>query len=252
MAPDLRIRNVDTLTHERLVARARASGRSVEAEMRVLLADALGNSSAVAPADWERHGFEQVEEIVPGRVYDAWALGEHYRISISRAVLNGSMPWSSEIDKVESIGSERVWTSPTGIPARHFGATAEVALRDAMRWLAEWGGFNKLGRARRDAAEAAEMDPGLRAIADAIDELFGSHAQETWRDRTRARWSTEKLDFFISRSGGDVALMTYVAGSTLLAFTPAHFLMVTDAARKVVDEMHRQLDSMGESAHGGG
>lgn len=246
MAPDVKIRNLDQPTYDLLKSRADAEGLSMESLLREIVAGAVG-SGGVSSEDWKSSGFDEVDEVLPGRLYDVWALGDHYRIYIGRGILGGSsVKWHSEFDKEVVINGERVWTTPTGVPSRHFGDTPDEALRDAMRWLAEWGRFNQMGRAQRDAEAAERMEPALQQIADAVDELFGSHASETWRDETRASWSTADLDFFISRTGDKIALMTYEAGTSRLAFAPQHFLFVTDAARKIVDTMYLHMAGEGE------
>ncbi len=247
MSPDLRIRGVGDQTHARLVARATANGRSIEGELRVLLSDALDDGSGIGPADWKNAGFDQVDEVVPGRIYDAWALQEHYRIYISRAVLTGStIRWNSEIDKEVLVGDEHVWTSPSGIPARLNGNTAEEALADAMRWLGEWDGFDKMGRERRDAEAAERMEPGLRQVADSVNELLGTKVKSSWRDERRARWSTDELDFYIARSDDEIVLMTYNAGAAKHAFAPKRFLFVTDVARRIVETIYLHMAGEGD------
>lgn len=186
------------------------------------LARPLREEPGVDGDTWKRAGFEQVDEIVPGRVFEAWGDGRRFRISISRAIARGStIRWNSSIDEAIGIPDPtstrgealRVWTSPVGIPARLRGDTPTEALLDAMRWLAEWGGFDSIGRERRDAAEALEMEPQLRAVADMVDEAIADLAISAWRDRHRVRWSTDEYDVYISRDGPkQFVMMTYFKG----------------------------------------
>lgn len=253
MAPEVKIRNLDVETLERLKARAALEARSVESLLRSIVTDAVGDP--VTADEWATAGFEEVDEIVPGRLYEAWADRVCYRIAITRPIVRGSsQPWNSSIDQLhvrDPIGNEEdsqcVWVRPMGIPSRLLGDTPELALRDAMRWLGDWAGFDAFGRARRDAEAAERMEPVLRKIADEITEVFDEHAKSTWRDATRASWSINSLDFFISRSGPDeILLMTYLAGTTRHAFAPDRFLLVTDVAKRIVDAMHRHLDGDGK------
>jgi plasmid stability protein len=248
---ELKIRNLDDVTIRRLKTRADEAGISVEALLRALVTDALADD--VTAADWADAGFDQVDEIVPGRLYEVWADAICYRIAITRPVVQSSkIRWGSSIDQLLSpdFGSGRdahhLWIRPFGIPQRLIGDTPELALRDAMHWLANWARVDEIGWAQRDAEGAERMEPGLRTIADQIDDLFGPNAIRTWRDERRARWSTEKYDFFVSRSGGEVVLMTYPTGSQLLAYSPVSFLMVTDVARKIVEQMFLHLEGHGE------
>jgi hypothetical protein len=218
----------------------------MESLLRDIVADAVG-SGGVSAADWKRAGFDEVDEMTPGREYDVWALGDHYRIRIGRGILGGSsVKWHSEFDKEETIDGKRVWTVPPGVPSRHFGSTPDEALRDAIRWLADWGGYDQKGRERRDAEAAERMDPALRQIADRVDQLFDGYANSTWRDDGRASWSTADLDFFISREETSVALMTYRAGTIQHAFAPKRFEIVTDTARRIVETMHLHMAGEGD------
>lgn len=196
----------------------------------VRLADALHASldevaaavrdSGVTPEQWRKSGFDQVDEIVPGRVYEVWADWRTFRISITRAIQRGStIEWNSTIDELVTIPHPQpeydgetlnVWTSPVGIPDRHLGDTPTNALLDAMHWLSDWGGFDAVGRARRDAEAAKEMEPVLRAIVEAIDSELSDLTVERWRNRDRAKWSTIGYDVFVTRSAQQLIMTTYV------------------------------------------
>lgn len=212
-------------------------------EAIVRLADALDTSlddlarpiRGDAGADgetWKRAGFEQVDEIVPGRIYEAWADGRLFRIAITRAIGRGStIHWNSSIDESVLIPDPvreherlRVWSTPIDIPSRLLGDTPTAALLDAMRWLGDWGGFDAMGRARRDAEEAQEMSDALRSIVDAIDEAVADLSLETWRDRHRARWSNDEYDIYVSRTGANqFVMMTYGKDSPRHAKPVARF-----------------------------
>lgn len=253
MAPEVKIRNLDETTLDRLRARATEEGRSLESLLRSILADAAADE--VTADDWKHCGFEQVDELVPGRLYEAWGDGVCYRIAITRPVVRGSSQrWNSSIDQLHSRNpfdptedANRIWIRPTGIPSRLLGETPEMALRDAMRWLSKWAGFDAMGRARKDAEAAERMEPVLRKIVDDVDEFFEEYAQSTWRDDTRASWSTGSLDFFLTRFNTDqVVLMTYLAGTTTHAFAPDYFLLVTDVAQRIVATMRLHMSGKGE------
>jgi plasmid stability protein len=245
MPPEVKVRNIDESTLQRIKARAESEGRSAESFLRSIITEAVADA-AMTTSDWIDAGFQQVDEIEPGRIYDAWGDHRHFRIFIGRGVVSSNtIRWHSRIDELVQMGENRVWTSPVGIPDRHFGETAADALRDAVRWLASWGGFDAIGRTRRDAEAAKQMHPGLRRIADAIDNTF-DEAKASWRDETRASWTTEKLDFFISRDGQSILLMTYHAGTPKLAFLQRRFQMVTDVAKQLVRVMREQMAGDGQ------
>jgi transcriptional regulator with XRE-family HTH domain len=213
-------------------------------EMMVRLAEALHTSLdelagplradlGVDAKDWKRAGFDQVDEIVPGRHYEVWGDHRQFRVLITRAIERGSsIRWNSSIDEAVSIPDPtseygerlRVWTSPVDIPARLLGDTPAMALRDAMRWLADWGGFDEIGRARRDAAAAQNMQPELRAVVDAIDCELTDLELATWRDERRARWSNSTYDVYISRQGEkQFVMMTYFKDASKHAKPVARF-----------------------------
>ena len=183
-------------------------------------AEAVRGDAGVTADQWHKAGFEQVDELVPGRVFEVYADGRTFRISITRSIHRGStVEWNSSIDECVTIlhpdpgyKGERlhVWTSTVDIPARLLGDTPTNALLDAMRWLSDWAGFDAMGRARRDAIAATEMGPTLRGIVDAIDDQLSDVSLERWRDRDRARWSTTDYDVFVTRGGGQLVLMTYL------------------------------------------
>lgn len=54
--PDAKIRDLDENVYRRLQERAQINGRSMEAELRLIVADAV--ASQVTAADWEAAGFE--------------------------------------------------------------------------------------------------------------------------------------------------------------------------------------------------
>jgi transcriptional regulator with XRE-family HTH domain len=184
-------------------------------------AEGLRPNHGVTADQWHKAGFDQVDEVVPGRVYEVYADGRFFRISITRAIQRGStIEWNSSIDELISMprpdpdaryDNERiqVWSAPLGIPARLLGDSPTNALLDAMRWLSDWGGFDAMGHARRDAAASEEMEPTLRAIVDAIDESVSDLELGHWRDRDRAKWSTANYDTFVTRGGGQLVMMTY-------------------------------------------
>jgi len=202
------------------------------------LAGPLRADRGVDAEDWLRFGFDEVYEIVPGRLYEVWGDFRRFRISITRAIERGStIPWNSSIDEAvrAPLGDEsvEVWISPAGIPARLRGETPTEALRDAMHWLADWGGFDEIGRARRDAAGAQEMEPDLREVVDTIDEAVSELNLSEWRDRDRARWSNSKYDVYVSRSDErEYVMMTYFSGEIQHAKPVVRFPMSRSGALK--------------------
>jgi transcriptional regulator with XRE-family HTH domain len=184
------------------------------------LAGHLRAAPVISAEMWSKAGYDEVSEIVPGRMYEVWALSRHFRISVTLGILRGStIRWNSLIEEeveIELPGQRLldVWSSPNNIPSSHRGDTPQQALLEAIRWLAEWGKFNALGRAQRDAEQAKEMDAKLRAVADKISSLMPDLLLEHWRDRTRARWSNDRLDIFISdASDSEYVMMTYFKDS---------------------------------------
>ncbi len=156
MAPDVKVRDLEPEIYERLRQRAKAHNRSLEAELRLILAEAAAVGGVSAEV-WEAAGFDEVDEIVPGRLYEAWANHECYRIAVTRAIVTSStIRWNSSIDHLfvkDHLGDEdaarAIWTRPFDIAARLLGDTPEMALGDAVRWLAEYAGVSPTARARR-------------------------------------------------------------------------------------------------------
>ncbi len=111
------------------------------------------------PEDWESFGFEEVHEIVPGKIYEVWAASRNFRIWIRKRIYGGStLPYDSTID--ESIDFDRglkVWTNAIHVPNRLLGQTAESALRDAARWLATYAGVDPVSRSRTYDAESRDI-----------------------------------------------------------------------------------------------
>ena len=141
MPPDVKIRDLDRDVYDRLTLRARSNHRSVEAELRLIVADAVRSSSGAG--DWEAAGFDEVHEIVPGRVYEVWVNSECYRIFITRSIVGSRPEWNSCIDHVlaknptaSDENARRIWVQATDGPARHPAESAAFALRDAIMWLA--------------------------------------------------------------------------------------------------------------------
>lgn len=249
---DVKIRDLDPTVYQRLQERARTNGRSMEAELRALVAESL--SSDVTSDDWARSGFEEVDEIVPGRLYEAWADGVCYRIAVTRPIVTGStIHWNSTIDMLyvaDPFGDEeqrrRVWIRPTGIPSRLLGDTPDMALRDAMRWLGDWAGFDEMGRARKRAADAEDMDPELRHVVDTIDDALENDSsdgiEESWRDRDQACWTTSTRDFMVSRTNADeFTLFTYQRGSAKPVGTPERFHLSEQGARAAARRIREAL-----------
>jgi len=223
---DLRVRDVDDDVVEEIRKRARRNQRSVEGELRAMLEEAVGRPAQGLPTadDWARAGFSQVSELVPGRQFEVWAESRHFRILVTRPILTGSsVAWNTSIDECvvvddpdEPSGWRYVWTSPAGIPARHLGATPALALFDAMRWLADWAGFDEKGLARRDAALAALMHEELREVVDRVDQLLEDLDLDTWRNDQKARWTGSEFEVFLTRSGDELVMMTYPVRETRL------------------------------------
>lgn len=202
------------------------------------------------PGSGAAAGFEEVHEIVPRRLYEAWADGVCYRIAVTRPIVTGSsVAWNSSIDMLDSPNpfaetqeQRRIWIRPFGIPSRLLGDTPDMALRDAMRWLGEWAGFDEMGRARRDAKAAEEMDPKLRAVVDAIDQVLSEQVGASWRDRDRARWTAANRDFFVSRlSSDEINLFTYVSGTSKIVGTPEPFELSLKGAKAVARRIRESV-----------
>jgi hypothetical protein len=178
---------------------------------------------------------------------------ETYRIAITRTITSGSsVRWQSEIDQLyvrDYFGSEedarQTWIRPTGIPSRLLGDTPEMALRDAMRWLSDWAGFDEKGRERRAEEDALRMEPRLKELVTWIDESVEPDVDASWRDERRARWSTDKYDFFVSRDSAEQAvLMTYSHNKSKVIEPPWRFPFSREGAYEAADRIRaRALDA---------
>jgi len=229
---DIKIRDLDDDVLEKIRERARENGRSMEMELRLIIADAVG--TGVTSALWRSAGFDEVAEVHPGRAYEVWADSTCYRISITRKIVGGSsLEWNSSIDQIyvrDVFGNEadaqRIWIRPIGIPQRLLGSSAELALRDAIRWLSEWAGVDEAGRERRAAESASRMHPDLARVVSWVDGMIGEDAgvEERWKDEHRARWSISTRDFFVARfSDAELVLSVYPRGEITPSFRPETF-----------------------------
>lgn len=170
---DLRVRNVDDEVGAALQRLAESEGRTVEAYVReVVLKDAVRMRVRGFPtaAEWERAGFDEVHELLPGRQYIACAGRREFRIALTRA-LTGELPeWNTEIEEAEVIDidgrSIKVWTRATDVPARLLGDSPAMALRDAMRWVGDYAGTDTVSRARNGVRD---VSPRFGSIIDLLD-----------------------------------------------------------------------------------
>jgi len=239
MAPDVKIRGLDEATYARLKARAQAEGSSMESLLREIVAEAVIDTSE---SDWVQIGFDEPDEIVPGRFYSVIAAGRHFRIMVTRALDERSTKWNSDIDELVEIEfvvdnskqRVRVWTNPLGIADRHLGDTAEMALRDAMHWLADYAGIDLLARVRLRQILEEEADPSLSALYVALSKILAGEASLAWLNKHTFRISTVHFSFVLSRLADSVVITTFHANTNIAAENhEQHVRLVTDAAARV-------------------
>ena len=143
--PEVKIRDLDPDVHQRLIELAKRNGRSMEAELREMILEAVGTE--LDAHAWKRAGFDEVHEVLAGSLYEVWVNRRYFRISVTRTILGGGPAWNSTIDECtdgDPFGANgpRLWVHRSDVPQRLLGRSRDMALRDAVRWLAEYAGVN--------------------------------------------------------------------------------------------------------------
>src|ERR1700678_181010 len=153
---EVRVRSLNDDVVEALEAAAKRLGRSLESHVRELLKEAArcGTGQFPLASEWIRAGFDEVHELIPGRQYLAWAALRVFRVTISQSLTgddpegNTEIEESARLDTDNQSGSTLVWSRATDVPRRLLGTTASAALRDAIRWIADYAGGDAVGQAR--------------------------------------------------------------------------------------------------------
>lgn len=166
----LKIRNVPDDIVERIRQNATENGRSLESELRAILAEACGLHVSDYPSaeDWQRAGFDSVDELVSGRLYLIAFEEKLYRLGVYRRLEADSVnAWYCVADEaIDAAGHERVWTKLIGQPGDVLRSESPgAALREARNWL------RAVSRVRSPEAEQ------LRIKVDAIKERLRKKAE---------------------------------------------------------------------------
>jgi hypothetical protein len=214
---DIRIRNLDPDVSAALDGLAAGEGRTVEAYLRELIKDAVRTRIRDFPtaSEWVRAGFGEVHETVPGRQYLAWANMRQFRISLTRSLTGEDPQWNSEIEEAHEIeiADHRlpVWARAIDVAPRLAGETAAMALRDAIRWIADFAKVDAVARAREAAEGVRDVSPAFGAIVDTLD--LHIRARKTYPRDKMVIYHTADFDIYINevdRKQG--ALMVYRRG----------------------------------------
>ncbi len=212
------MRNLDDTVAEALEAAAKNAGRSLESHVRELLKEAsrAGLGDFPLASDWVRCGFDEVHELIPGRQYLAWAAMTPYRITISRSITGEEPEWNTEIEAgLQILGPDgerlSVWSRATDVAQRLLGTSPGMALRDAMRWTAEYAGCDAVAQARASASRAQNLSPRFRPVVDHLDNLIKG-SKKFPRDNM-VIWTTRHYDIYVNQVD-DLrgALMVYRRG----------------------------------------
>jgi hypothetical protein len=204
-------------------------------------------------AAWEDAGFHEVDEIVPGRLYEVRVPIRWFRIAVTRSITASVTPWNSVIDELVDFHTDvegrrervGVWTNVLGSSDRHLGNDAESALREAMHWLSEYAGVDAESRARGLAEDEARRHPGLHLVAASLRQRFG--AVITWEDKDVARVPMGGLNFVVSLVGNTIEIKWHSSsGGTAKGkqdSVMSNDVMSPEFAGYIVDDMHRLVEA---------
>jgi hypothetical protein len=215
---EIRVRNLEDSIARELEAAAKNAGRSLESHVREMLKEAsrAGIGDFPVASDWVRAGFDEVHELIPGRQFLAWAAMRPYRITIARSLTGEAPEWNTLIEEAVHVadpdGERRsVWARATDIATRLLGTSPSMALRDAMRWIAEYTGVEGVAMAREAASYAQRMSPGFREVVDRLDVAI--RGDKRFPRENMVIWTTSRYEVYVNqvddRRG---ALMVYRRG----------------------------------------
>lgn len=239
---DIRVRGVDDEVVEALRRSAEANGRSLEAEVRYRLEQAGRSKRADFPTaiDWVRFGFDDVLELLPGFQYLVYARMQPFRITLTRSLTGGDPEWNTEIEEVTILERASVWTRATDVGTRLRGETPAIALRDCMRWLADYAGVDAISRIRDEAERFRSLPAAYRRLVEKLDtEIAGKREV---RERTVVIWKTAEHDIYVNMVDDEQgAVMVYPRdGNWSITNGKAMFFRLNaNAAAKITDELRR-------------
>lgn len=213
---DVRIRNLDPDTAQALDGLANGEGRTVEAYLRELIKDAVRARVRDFPiaSEWVKCGFHSVYELQPGRQYIAQAGSREFRITLTRSITGDEPEWNTEIEESTLIDlGERdvlMWTRAANVPQRLVGDTPAMAIRDAMRWVADYAGVDPVSRARRGKRD---VSPRFGAIIDELDNYI--KGEKTYPRDGMVIYHTAEHDIYINEIDDKRgAVMVYPSGGS--------------------------------------
>ncbi len=215
---EIRVRNLDGPVTEALEAAAKHAGRSLESHVREILKEAsrAGFGDFPLASDWVRSGFDEVHELIPGRQYLAWAAMTPYRITISRSLTGEEPEWNTLIEEavvIPDAEGERlsVWARATDVAQRLLGTSPGMALRDAMRWLAEYAGVEAVAYVRAAGTRDRNLSPRFREIVGRLDKVVKGN--KTFPRENMVIWTTKNYEIYVNQVD-DLrgALMVYRRG----------------------------------------
>lgn len=212
---DLRVRGVDEEIVDSLKRLAEANGRSLESELRYRLEEFGRARLAEFPsaANWLRAGFDDVEEVIPGYQYIAHAAGlRSFRIALTRSMTGQEPEWNTEIEESVDIDGRSCWVRAIDVAQRLNGATPAEALRDCIRWLAEYAGVDTISRARRSANRYMDLPTHFKHVVDSLDEIIDGSEREI-KERNMVIWRTKRHEIYVNIVDDTrLAVMVYPAG----------------------------------------
>jgi hypothetical protein len=201
---EIRVRSLDPDIARELEAAAKSTGRSLESHVREILKEAAraGVGDFPGAADWDRAGFDEVHELIPGRQYLAWAAMTPYRITIMRAVTGEQPEWNTLIEEAVGIDDpdgERVsvWSRAVDVAQRLLGTSPGMALRDAIRWLAEYAGVDTISLTRETASRMDRLSPNFRQIVEKLDAVL--LGEKRFPRDNMVIWNTSRFDVYINK-----------------------------------------------------
>lgn len=215
---EIRVRNLDDAIAEALEAAAKHAGRSLESHVRELLKEAsrAGLGDFPLPSDWIRCGFDEAHELIPGRQYFAWAATTPYRITISRSLTGEEPEWNTLIEEGVQVPDRdgeilSVWGRATDVAQRLLGTSPGMALRDAIRWTAEYAGVDAVAQARASATRVQNLSPRFRQVVDYLDGVI--KGSKRFPRENMVVWTTRNYEIYVNQVD-DLrgALMVYRCG----------------------------------------
>jgi hypothetical protein len=139
-----------------------------------------------------------------------------YRITITRSVTGEDPEWNTLIEEAVQVPDRdgaalSVWARATDVAQRLLGTSPGMALRDAIRWVAEYAGVDTVSHAREAATRSERLSSNFRQIIDRLDTVI--KGSKTFPRENMVIWTTRNYEIYVNQVNDDRgALMVYRRG----------------------------------------